>query len=278
MNIEDNFEYINLDEAFDSSDDEIKLENVRVQKAPVDQRIVESQLNSSKLTELEKRMEKVLNVLETGKKTHYLDALFAKYENVDPTFKQMLIEMNIASNEYTKENLKSIQGYFEEMKKEITTLKEESRSLSDYAANIHSDITTHRLVKKYLEKGFKKNTIKEEHVERAIEEHSKRLSKDEAYVLRLQNIWNTPGFDTNAKNRLTGELIFQNFRDVAAKAKGKKADEMPDLKKKVEKDERIEKDQKKMEKLQEKAQEEVKDTPKTDNAAIEKLINRIRRI
>jgi len=275
--VEDNFDDLNLDDAFQVEEDAMTLDSVRIQKNQVDPRSISNQLDNNKLHKLEEQLAKVTNALENGRKTTYMDGILQKYDQVDPIFKQMLIDMNIASNEFTKENLKQIQGYFADMQAELAQLKEEQKNLSDYTSNIHTDVTTHRLVRKYLERGFKKNTIKEEHVEKALEEHTKRLSRDEAYVLRLQNIWNTPNFDVNAKNRLTGQLILENFRDVAVKAKGKKAEELPTAKKTIEKDAQVEKAAKKMEKIQ--ATEEEDDTPKPeiDRNLQDKLRNKIRR-
>jgi len=274
--LEENFDDLNLDDAFQVEDDAMTLDSVRIQKNQVDPRTISNQLDNNKIHKLQEQLDKVTNALENGRKTTYMDSILQKYNDVDPIFKQMLIDMNIASNEFTKENLKQIQGYFSEMQTELAQLKEEQKNLSDYTSNIHTDVTTHRLVRKYLERGFKKNTIKEEHVEKAIEEHTKRLSKDEAYVLKLQNIWNTPNFDVNAKNRLTGQLILENFRDVAMKAKGKKADELPTAKKTLEKDAQVEKATKKMEKIQT-TEEEDKPKIDPDEDLKNKLRNKIRR-
>lgn len=277
--MEDNFNTeFDLDDAFSSEDDGVSLSNITINRNTVDTSAVQSRLSESKLSQMEEKLNSLMGSLESSKKSHYLDAVLQKYENVDPVFKQMLIDMNIASNEFTKEHLKEIHKYFEQLKQDVEVVKAEQKNLNDYASSIHTDITTHRLVKKYLERGFKKNTIKEEHVEKALEEHMKRVNKDEAYHLRLQSIWNTPGMDTTGKNRLTGQLILENFKEVASKAKGKKADELPTAKKTLEVDANVEKSQKKLDKLQAEQASEPTLTVEKDPDLVNKLRNKIRKL
>lgn len=256
MNEENNIANdIDLDEAFESFEEEDRgpsLNDISIQRNNVNTSQVNTQMTESKLQQLQAQLEKVTSALESGKKTHYLETILSKYADIDPIFKQMLVDVTLASNEYSKENLKQVQQIFEGLEKEVNTIKIEQKNLSDYAASIHYDISTNRLVRKYLEKGFKKNTVKEQHVEKALDEHMKRLKKDEAYTLKFHSIWNTPGMSDTEKQRLTGQFISDNFRDVVSKTKSKKAaEELPSVKKSAEKDTQIEKDKKKLEKQQE---------------------------
>jgi hypothetical protein len=249
-------------EDYETEEESLNLDNIP-NKPQVSTEKVETKQVSSKLSEVEDRLNKITSMLETGKKTSHLDRLLSKYENVDPVFKQMLIDMNMANNEFTKDNLKQIHGFFDELKNDLIATKEKLQAVESYADSINNMVTTNKVVRKSLESAFKKSSVKEVHIEEAIKEHTKRLQKDSAYYLEFSKIWNTDGLTIADKNRLSGELIKKNFIEVAAKKRGKSKEEAPEMKQRVEKDPLLEKSIKKMDKLQDK-EEEVEVIPQTD--------------
>lgn len=222
----------------------------------------DAEVNKQKLTKVEEELAQLRSHLEAGKKTNFMDRAFAKYSNIDPEFKDMLAEVILGYNQVSQAEMKPIFDHLDNLQRQIALTK---KSIDDVNVNVSSfqnTVAFDNLVLQYLQRGFKKNSVTRDHLEAAKAAHTKKL-KDEAYYLKVDNIVNRQNMSGAQKDRLIGQLILDNFREEIAKkqAKGKTSESDPVLKKKVDKDESVEKAQKKLDKEMAKEATETEEVP-----------------
>lgn len=227
----------------------------------------------SKVSNLEAEISKVKELLSAGKKTNQMEAILSKYSHLDPDFRQMNIELLHANNEMQSELMKPMYEYFERLQKEIDSTKKGIDTVTQTIYSVQGNLALDRMVKQALERGFAKNRITIDHVDNAKKEHFKRVEKDEAYHLKLLNINNSKSLTEAQKDKLVGQLIMENFREIVLKkiAKGKSTAADPTVKKVIEKDTSVEKAQKKLDK-------EASTTPPSDEESPEAKEERKRKM
>lgn len=239
-------------------EDDVDYNNLPPEPKQDNRAIQEVGQYKEKVSKLEAELNTIRQHLESGKKTNFLDTIFSKYSNLDDDFKHMVAEVLNGYNQMTQQELKPIYKYFDSIQQELDKTKADIKNATDYIGNVQSDIAFDKLVRQYLQRGLKKNTVTEDVVIAAKKLHQKKLQKDEAYYLKLDNIITRNSISDAQKDKLIGQLILDSFLDdVKARAsKGKSKETDPELKKRVEKDPEVEKIQKKVEKENKKEAEE----------------------
>lgn len=204
----------------------------------------------NKVSNLESEISKVKELLTAGKKTNQMEVILQRYSNIDPEFKQMNMELLHANNEMQAEIMKPMYEYFDRLSKEIESTKQSITNVTNAVYGVQGNLALDKMVRQALERGFAKNRITVDHIENAKKEHFKRVDKDEAYHLKLLNINQSKSLTEAQKDKLVGQLMMENYREVVQKkvAKGKSTAADPTIKKTVEKDTTVEKLQKKVDK------------------------------
>lgn len=254
---------LDLTQILEDEDDGVDYNNLPPEPKLDNKAMQEVGQYKQKVATLEEELGKIRQHLETGKKTNFLDQIFSKYANLDDDFKHMVAEVLHGYNQMTQSELKPIYKYFDTIQEELNKTKIDINKATEYIGNVQSDIAFDKLVRQYLQRGLKKNTVTEDVIIAAKKLHQKKLQKDESYYLKLDNIITRNSITDAQKDKLIGQLILDSFLDdvKSRAAKGKLKEGDPELKKRVDKDPDVEKAQKKVDKENKREESEEKEGP-----------------
>jgi len=273
----------------EEEEDNISYNNLPPERRTTPDSVAELEMQKEKAARLEAQLNQLSEKIESGQKVNFMEGIFKRYQDIDPSFKQMVAEILHGYNQASQAELAPLFEHLNSLKKDIIKTQKNIESVHEHLTNVQGSIAFDKLVKKYLQRGFKKNSITEDVVEAAKKLHEKKLN-DESYYLRVDNILTRTTITPAQKDKLIGQLILDSYREEVIKSNKKKklAEGSPELKKKVEKDEDVEKAQKKLEQENKeevsKLNEDISETPKELTEAekeenrelIKKRIHRLR--
>lgn len=261
-------------------EDEVSVQNLPPEPRRNPRDAEEAAIYKAKVSKLEKDLASFKDALEAKKGSNYLEEIMDKYSDFDPRFKLFVAEVINGYAKMSTNEMKAMYDNFDNIQKELAVTKKAIEDTSSHINNVQSNVAFDKLVKRYLQRGFKKSQVTEDHVEAAKEAHFKRYNKEEAYQLKVLNILDKKHIDDATKDKLIGQLILENFTEVIKKkqAKGKVSKDDPTPKARIEKDAEVEKAKKELDKEEEKeaAKTLTPDEEAQRRAQIKAQLNRIK--
>lgn len=252
----------------DVDDDEISLEKFQPSLNANNSTSYEGRAALEKASKLEKKIEEMLQATNSKKRVNVLSGIF-EAADVPNEIKKFVADIVHAQSTLSAEDLGQIHTYLQGLQSELTSFRQELTSTQNNISGLGNNIAFRNLVKRHLEKHFRKSTIKEVAVDKAIELHAKLLDKDSAYHLQINQFVNNPNLTPKQQDALVGELITTRYKNHLAKVKGKEDD--PTAKIRVEKDPTTEKAKAKHEKTKDELPEGEEKPVMTDEAKAKML-------
>lgn len=258
---EEDFE-LELTSILDDEDEVFSIGNTTPERVLDNNSYAELELQKEKYSKLEAELNKIKGALESGQKSNFLEKTFAKYSDIDDGFKHMIADVLHGYNQASQAELAPIYEYFDSIKKDIVKTQKSIEDVSSHVINLENSIVFDKLTRQYLQRVFKKSSVTEDVLESVKKHHFTKKEKDDSYHLKLNNIWGSQKLTPSQKDKLTGELIAESYKETLIKkqSKGKVSNKDPEIKKRIEKDPTLEKAHKKLDKELESSSVEAEET------------------
>jgi hypothetical protein len=202
-----------------SEEEEIGTQhNARLESNRVDYNTAaEAELYKQKLTKMEQEFAAVKQQLESGNKTNFVDHIFQKYSDIDPSYKNMAVEMLQGYNQLTQLEMKKIHEVFDSLQKDLIATRKAVDEVGSHVSSVQSGYAFDTLIRDTLERGFKDKDIKTRHVNDAKKLHFKKMDKDEAYALKILNIIDNKNYTIDKKDKMVAQIILEEYHTAAIK-------------------------------------------------------------
>ncbi len=217
---------MNSENQLEDKDFEINIHDIEFEEEEDTNRMPPMQYQQSPdvqaLQEELSKTQKVLKELETQvnkNQTNWVEDLFKKHPDVDPSLKAFMYEM---IREYDNISIAERSKLFQTLssqKTELSKTQANTERLYKELKELENNQKFRLLTKKTLENSFKKQSITESAIDSAIDAHLKKLQKEPAYRLKVDDVLRHPSTTLKQKETLLGELVHQAFVEKVKKAR-----------------------------------------------------------